>query len=441
MIGAIRHLVGKDLRILRRSVGLSVGFLLYPLLVGVLLGVAADRAGQPRIALVDEAKLPAIVDVAGTRLDYGALLADVDRRAEIVRLKPADAAAELRSGSVAAVITIPRKFIADLRSTLQSPAIRIDVRQGTAGERATREVQSLVYGINERLQRDLLETNIGFLKLLVAGGSTEFLGQNVDILGLDRTAAIAEDLRGRTSNPADQKSLDSILDFARDARLAVGFAEPTLRQVAHPVVLETRNVEGRGILEGRAAALVAASTLLLLGLPLGARLTAIEREEGVGARLFALGVSPTALLTAKIVLTTLVVTIVGIVVCVAATLLAGGDTSRVVAALPILVVGSAAAGSLGALCAVAVRDAAAAPLITVLVAVPFLLAGVLGISGGVDLGGLDGVFPLSPLAAGLDSALFAPAGLRGSLGPLALLAAIALIAAVIARPLVRRLAS
>ncbi len=66
---AVRTLLGKDLRVLRRSGWVLVALVLYPLVVAVIVGLVVRYAGdRPRVALVDEDGLPAVLEVGGQTL-------------------------------------------------------------------------------------------------------------------------------------------------------------------------------------------------------------------------------------------------------------------------------------------------------------------------------------------------------------------------------------
>ncbi len=55
---------------LRRSPGVVAALVLYPLIVAVIVGLVVRYAGdRPRIALVDEDGLPAVLEVGGQTFD------------------------------------------------------------------------------------------------------------------------------------------------------------------------------------------------------------------------------------------------------------------------------------------------------------------------------------------------------------------------------------
>ena len=98
-------LLRKDLRILRRSPALAAVLVAYPLVIAGLVGLVAGYASsKPRIALVDEDHLPARVVVGNQTFDVNATIARVSRDVHLVRLSPKEAARELRTGKVVALV-------------------------------------------------------------------------------------------------------------------------------------------------------------------------------------------------------------------------------------------------------------------------------------------------------------------------------------------------
>ena len=80
-------LLGKDLKILARSPLLLAAFVLYPLLIAALVGVAVRYADQrPRVAFVDVDGLPQKLVVAGHAFDVQSVLDEVANQVDLVRL-------------------------------------------------------------------------------------------------------------------------------------------------------------------------------------------------------------------------------------------------------------------------------------------------------------------------------------------------------------------
>ena len=82
MISRIGVLLGKDVRILRRSPFLLASLVLYPLAIALLVGLVARFANdRPRVAFVDLDGLPEVLSVGGEDFNVDKVLRQV--RAEV----------------------------------------------------------------------------------------------------------------------------------------------------------------------------------------------------------------------------------------------------------------------------------------------------------------------------------------------------------------------
>ena len=96
-------LLGKDLRVLGRSPAVVLALVLYPLVVAVIVGLVVRYAGdRPRLALVDEDSLPAVLEVGGQRFDVQQLFDRAAKDVELVRLPPTRPSGSSRTVSCSA---------------------------------------------------------------------------------------------------------------------------------------------------------------------------------------------------------------------------------------------------------------------------------------------------------------------------------------------------
>ena len=85
--------LGKDLRVLRRSPLLLSLLVAYPLLVAALVGlVAGYGSSKPRVALVDEDHLPAVVRVGGENFRINVAIREVGKNVHLLRMSSGEAA-------------------------------------------------------------------------------------------------------------------------------------------------------------------------------------------------------------------------------------------------------------------------------------------------------------------------------------------------------------
>ena len=110
-------LLGKDVRLVRRSPLLVALLFGYPLLVAALVALALQSGDRkPTVALVNLDTSGRTVQVGDRRLgieDYADRLA---RDVHLERLDPRAAQGALDGGQVSAILTIPANFISDLQT-------------------------------------------------------------------------------------------------------------------------------------------------------------------------------------------------------------------------------------------------------------------------------------------------------------------------------------
>ena len=370
-------LLRKDLRILRRSPVLVAVLVAYPLVIAGLVGLVAGYASsKPRIALVDEDHLPAKVVVGGRSFDVNRTIARVSRTVHLVRLSREEAARELRTGKVVATVTVPRGFVADLRTMVRSPRLILETTHGGITPRVTQQVQALVYSLNRELQTAYIAANLRYVRLILHGGPGDFLGRKFEVLGLDRTDRLL-----RQMPPG--KRVVRIRDFVGDARLALAQTGNALQATANPIQLVRAPERGRTwVLSAEVEAYALALTISFLTLVLAAGSLAAERDEGVVARLARGLVRLGELVSAKVALAAVVSLVVGLAIALAFGVIiqVGGVTGgEPWARLPLLgaglVLAGASLGGLGALLGALARDARTASLVALLVVLPVVFLG------------------------------------------------------------------
>ena len=291
----------KDLLVLRRAPVLLGTLVAYPLVIALLVGLVAGYASsKPRVALVDEASLPQTVTIAGETFDVDATIARVGQNVKLVRLSRDEAARQLRNGEVVATITVPSDFLSDLRGMLKSPRLQVQTSTGTIGSRVQQQIQALVYSLNRQLQRAFIRTNLAYVDALKHGATINFLGRDIDVLGLDRAAQLLEKLP-----PGPER--DRVLDFVHDARLALAETGSAMRATANPIELQQIREHGRTwALSAQVQAYALAVTIAFLALLLAASALASERDENVIGRLARGLVSFGQLVWAKVALAAVV---------------------------------------------------------------------------------------------------------------------------------------
>ena len=369
-------LLRKDALILRRSPLLLGVLLAYPLLIAVLVGLVAGYANaKPRVALVDEDGLPRVVTIGGHRFDVQRTIDEVSRNVTLVRLSPDEAKRQFGSGKVVAVVTVPEGFLATLKSMVVTPKLEVQTARGVISSRVDQQVQALVYQLNRQLQSAFIGTNLGYVRLILQGGTGTFLGRQFQVLGLDR----AERQLAGVPGPKAAR----LRDFVHDARLALAQTGNALSATAHPIEIE--RVGGRGrtwALSADVQAYALGVTITFLALALAAGSLAAERDENVVGRLARGLVSLGQLVWAKVLLAAAIALALGLGVALVFGVviqIGGVEGGEPWARIPLLAVGlllaGAALGAVGALLGALAREARTASLVALLVVLPIVFLG------------------------------------------------------------------
>jgi ABC-2 type transport system permease protein len=404
----ITLMLRKDLLVLRRSPLLLAMLVAYPVLIAVLVGLVAIYANsKPRVALVDQAGLPAKIVLAGHTFDVNRTIARVSKDVTLVRLSHRAAEKELADGKVVAVVTVPPNFLSELRGMLHSPKLILQITHGGLSARVGEQVQALVYALNRQLQRAFIATNLGYVDALKHGATISFLGRSINILGLDRTAAQLRQLP-----PSPQR--DRILAFVDDARLALRETDAAMRATASPIRLVQAPSHGRTwALSAQVQAYALGLTVAFLAMLLAAAALAAERDENVVARLVRGLVRLGQLVWSKIALTAVISLALGLGIAIAFGIAvdAGGvQGGEPWPRIPLLLVGillaGASFGALGALIGGLAREARTATLAALLLALPIVFLGLVPREIVPLAGWISDAFPFSHLVRFAASALY-----------------------------------
>jgi hypothetical protein len=411
----IRLLLGKDLRVLRRSPALLVALVLYPMLVAVLVGVVVRYANErPRVAFVDLDDLPETLAIGGQEFGVERLIGQVDKSVELIRLGPEEARRRLETGEVVAVITVPPGFASDLRGMVESPTLLLRTTRGGISGRVEQQTQALVYNLNRRLQRAYIASNLAYIELLRRGGELSFFGADVEVIGLEESERIIEGLERRTTDPAMLAELERLRDFVEDAQLALGQSDEALQALANPISLASDTEAGRTwLLSAQIQSFALALTLCFVCMLLAAAAIAAERDENVIGRLVRGLVGLLSLVVVKVALAALVAVALGLAVAVLFTGLAelmdiqGTEPWE---RLPVLIVGlalaGAAFGAFGVLVGALAREARTAVLVAFLVALPIVLLGLVPESAVGAAAWVSAAFPFAHAVEFFEAALY-----------------------------------
>jgi ABC-2 type transport system permease protein len=408
-------LLGKDLRVLRRSPALLAALVLYPIVFGVLVGLVVRYANdRPRVAFVDLDHLPETLTVGGQRFDVPRVISEVQGSVDLVPLTEKQGEHELATGGVVAEIVVPPGFASKLRGMVESPQLVLKTTRGGLSGRVEQQTQALVYELNRRLQDAYIKANLEYVRLILKGGKGTFLGNEFDIVGLDRAAGMLAEIERTSRDPTIVARAGELSIFVREARLALGASGDSLRATANPIELRIDTKAGRTwLLSAQLQAYALGLTLAFICALLAAAALAAERDENVVGRLTRGLVGLLDLVVVKVALAGLVAVALGFTIALLFGVLAeafgvaGGEPWQ---RLPLLIVGlalaGAAFGAFGALVGALARDSRTAVLVAFLAALPLVLVGLVP-TGSVDAAAwISKAFPFKHAVEFFEAALY-----------------------------------
>jgi ABC-2 type transport system permease protein len=409
----VRLLLGKDLRVLRRSPVLLTTLIVYPLLVAVVVGLVVRYAGdRPRLAFVDEDGLPAVLEVGGEEFDVSRLLDEAAKDVELVPMSREEAERQLDAGKVLGILIVPDGFTRDIKSMVVSPELHLRTTPGGLATQTIEKAQALVYSLNQELQQAYIGSNIGYVNLLLEGGSGTILGNEFTLIGLEEAERRLAEL-AQNDDPKVAQEAEELQTFVNQTKIAIEGVDDFLRATANPIELGTERQGGRAVLlstEVQAYAL--ALTLAFVALLLASAGIASERDENVIGRLASGLVRLGELVAEKVTLVTVVAGGIGVVLTVGFGLVIElGDVSggQPWARLPIIVVGlflaAAAFGALGVVIGALAGEARTATLVAFLAALPIVLLGLVPTGAVPAAGWISDALPFSHAAEFFAAAL------------------------------------
>ncbi len=445
----MRWLLLKDLRILKRSPLLVALLVIYPIAISLLMGFALSRGpGKPSIALLNEIpQQERSFQVGSERLTAGEYLPELLKSVDVTMVHSrAEAQRLVRDGKVLGAVILPADIAQKLSTGREQPTIEVLYN----GEDAVKQrfVQSVIKArvadANAALSQRFQQITTGYIDLLLEGGTLPVLGSDIQILGMRNAQRIVAGTIAKL--PPNSPLVPALQQAERFATLAIdnlGVSNDVLRSVGAPLKVKQTIIGGkRTPLDTFAAAVSVTVSLMFLTLLLASGLLALEREEHAFARLVRGLVSRLGLLAEKIGLAA----ICSFAVTLLMLLALGGffidlDWGRFHFWLLALAGGGIAFAALGVAIGGLAREVRAASLLAFLLSLPIAFLALVP-SGAVSDGLYDVVravsaaFPFKATLQALDAAL--NDAQPGIVGPLAHLAALALVYTGLARIALRR---
>jgi ABC-2 type transport system permease protein len=408
---------------------------LYPVIIAVLIGFALSRGpDKPRVAFYNGlAGQSAVVELGGDRIDLakeGQRLFDaidpvrVDSRKEAIQ--------KVKDGDVLGALIIPSDLATNIQSSLEPGTVEVyyNAEDPAKQQYVENTIKSQVQTANGALTKRVAKEALQLLDLISTGGQYSFLGQDFDVLGLQRAEKILTQARRELpEGSAERAELDRVIAFGKLARENLSFSDDVLAVVGEPIRVKATALEGGTTsLTSFAVALAVAVSLMFITLLLAAGTLALEREENAFSRLVRGLVSKTGLLAEKAGLAAACSVIVCLVMMVGLGLFVDLDWGRFPLWLAALAVGALAFAALGLAIGGLTRDVRAASLLAFMLCLPLAFMALVP-SGAVApalydvIRAISAVFPFKPTLDALDAALNDAGDLGGPLLHLAALTA------------------
>ena len=318
----------------------------------------------------------------------------------------------MRSGEALAALVIPADAIQKLQGMLSlggGGAPTVEVFYNAEDPVKRRYVESTIRArladADAALSDAVLAQSAKYLDLVVKGGKLSFpLVGEVEILGLRNARTLIDSsLAGLPKDAPQRAPLQQVSRFARLAADNLDLSKPILSSIGQPVKIKQTVVKGsKTPLDQFAVSVASTLSLMLVTLLLAAGLLAMEREEGVFARLVRGLVSRTALLTEKIVLAAAAAFVVTLIQLAVIRIFVGLEIKPLA-----LAAGALAFAALGTALGALAREVRVASLLAILLALPLAFLALIP-SGAVNSGLYDvlnlvsGAFPFKPTLRALD---------------------------------------
>ena len=449
----MRWLLAKDLRILRRSPFLVVLLVLYPIIIAALVGFAVTSGpGKPRVAILNQVPPAAnTISLGGEKVNVAKQAQPLYDSVEPIRVHSrAEALQRVRDGDVLGALIIPPDITQNLQAATlggTKPArlqFLFNAEDPAKQSFVENTLKARVQDANTALAKKFTRVAADYIRLLSTGGTFSIIGSSFNVLGLQRTEAILQQVsRSVPKGSAAAKQLAQVIQFATLARQNLGLANGVLNAVGTPIRIDTTIVKGgKTPLGAFAAAVAVAVTLMFVTLLLAAGALALEREENAFLRLVRGLVSQTGLLVEKVGLATICSAAVGLILLVGLSFFVALPWSRFGLWVIAVAAGALAFGALGVAMGALAREVRAASLLAFMASLPIAVLGLVP-SGAVSSGLYDLVRVVSaafPFKATLDALKAALSQTGGMSGPLLHLMLLAVVFTALARLALRRFA-
>ena len=447
-------LLVKDLQILKRSPLLVAILVVYPVALALMIGFAlSSPPGRPTVALYDAVPTgKGEVSIGSQHVNISHYANQLFSSINAIRVgSRAAAVAKVQSGQAQAALIIPADIVAQINGLITqgagNPTVELILNTRNPLERqfAQQAITARAGEVEQAVSKQVLAVAVADLQKVLNGGTLEFLGQGVPLLGLRNTRAIIQGtIASLPASSPLRTALKQVVQFADVAIGGFDFATPVLSSIGSPLTVKQTELAGKTTPTASYAASIAVIvSLMFVGVLLAAGLLALERSENAYSRLVRGLVTPHELLSEKVVLSAAAAAIVTLVMSAFVSLFVHLDWARFPLWVAALGLGGLAFAALGVAIGGLAREVGVASLMAFVLSLPIALVALVpgdAVSGTLR-SILDAVAFVFPFRAALQAASNAFSGASPGIGwPLVHLAVLTLVFGALARLALRRFA-
>jgi ABC-type multidrug transport system permease subunit len=450
----VRWLFVKDLQILRRS-PLLVGLLVvYPIAIALMIGFAlSSPPGKPKVALLNGvAPGRGKINFGNQQINVSSYASQLFQSIEPIRVHSrAEAISKVKAGEALAALIVPPEITGQIQSLVTqgvgNPTVELILNSKDPLQRqfADQAITARVAEVEQAVSKQVLRVAVRDLQQVLNGGTLEFLGQNVPLLGLRNTRAVIEGtIASLPPRSPLRAALRQVVSFADLAIGGLGFASPVLSSIGTPLTVHRTELTGRTTpADAYAAAIAVIVSLMFVTVLLASGMLAIERSENAYSRLVRGLVTPSEMLSEKVALAAACAAAVTLVMAALVSVFVHLDWSRFPLWVLALALGGLAFAALGVAIGGLAREVSTASLMAFLLSLPIAFVALVpanAVSAGVG-SVLDAVAFVFPFRATLQAVSNAFSGTAPGIGwPLVHLAVLTVVFAMLARLTLKRFA-
>jgi ABC-2 type transport system permease protein len=416
----LRWLLVKDLQILKRSPLLVGVLIVYPIAIALMIGFAlSSPPGKPKVAFYNQ------VAPGRGKINFGTQQINVANYASelLQTVQPikvhseAEAIAKVRSGQALAAVVIPAELPRQIQTLVTqgvgSPTVKLYLNTKDPVEKqfVNQAISSRIAQVEQLVSKQVLRVAITDLQQVLGGGTINFAGLDVHLLGLRNARTIIQGtIAALPPRSPLRVALKQVVGFADLAIQGLAFANPVLGSIGTPLTVEQTQLAGRTTpTDAYAAAIAVIVSLMFVTVLLAAGMLAVERSENAYARLVRGLVSPSRLLSEKILLSGGCAMLLTLLMAAFVSLFVHLDWSRFGLWVAALALGGVAFGALGVAIGGIAREVSAASLLAFLISLPVAFVALVpasAVSGTVKtvLDAVAFVFPFKPALQAVSNA-------------------------------------